>query len=523
MSGILAWAGPDGQPPVPALRARLRAIAHRGRAAQAEHSADGIWVGAALEDSGDFGSFAGLTVALDGHPSNLRTLTAEQDGRESGATTPAEVVAAVLAELGVEKGLHRLEGTTALVIWDARDRTLWAVRDRIGARPMYAAPVSGGMLVGSEIHLPAAHAHKAVDFSAVEVLTRVGVLPAPLCTQTGVARLEAGSRLRWSAKSGPAGHHARWWDVPEVVPGRGGALALWIKSLEYAARMCVRHAYVGSGSTSAVWVEDASSVAVLAAARHPVDGPLPAIVVEIEGFAPPAEGARERLVARLGPDQLDEALDELAAHPEPTTDPDALLYWALARRADAAGITTILTGRGADAWLDPAPASPIARVRARLSSPAPTEPELQRIAAASPTQPPLVSWLNRRLYSPERALRTADVVGALTGTRFVAPLADPRLMHLGSTVPIGHHAAVAPLLWTAMGASAGTSGRRTNVPLRSWLVGPCRSLVDGLVDRLAPFMDPTSLTPLIEALPRSDAAAERIFALIAISRWLDAR
>ena len=493
-----------------------------------------MWLGAAVDDRGDFGTFAGVTVALDGHPANLRTLIAEQDGRESGATTPAEVVAAVLAEMGIEKGLHRLEGTTALVVWDSRDRTLWAVRDRIGARPMYAAPFEGGMLVGSELHTLTSGrvAQSAVNFDALEVLTRVGLLPAPMCTLTGGEHLAAGTRLRWQAPAQaqaipvqviPA--QARWWDAPDVVPGRGGALVLWVKSLEYAARMCVRHAQVGNPGASAVWVEDPRGVAVLAAARHPVDGPLPAIVVELDGSAPSSEAAytRERIVAQLGPENLDEALDDLATHHEPTTDPDALLYWAIARRAEAAGIANVLTGRGAEGWLDPQPASPLARVRARLTPPASAEPELERIAASSATQPPFPSWLQRRLHLPERTLRTADVVGAVTGTRFVAPLCDPRLVHLGSTVPIGHHAAIGPLLWTAMGAPAGARGQITAVPLRSWLIGPCRGLVAGLAERLEPFMDPASLTPLLAALPSSDAAAARIFALLAISRWLNAR
>jgi len=518
MSGLVAWIDPS-QPARcrAAFRRGLSAVADRGRAGRVEVEFDGGWIGAAVDDAGDVGTHGAFTVALDGAPSNLRALTAEQAARESGATTAAEVLAAIFTEIGVEHGLSRAEGSFALVAWDAATRTLWAVRDRAGARPMFSLDGATGFGASSS---PGALGDGALDSEGLDRVTRCGFIPPPLSAFLGVERVAAGCLRR----RGPTPTLVRWWDAPRGVAGRGGALVRWVQSLEFSARLCVRHA---ARDGHATWVEDAASLAVLSAAGHPVTGPAPVIVLDVDGSRPPASpaGASEVHRARLGPGDLAGALDDLGALEEPVASVDALGWWAIAREAERNDIPRVLTGRGVEAWLDPQPAPGkglFDRVR-RRARPAPDLPaELDAIARSSPVQPPAAPWLQRRTTLPERALRVADLVGTGAGVRFDAPLCDPRLVQLGASVPVEHHAGIPARLWEAMGAPP-SNQQRAEIPLGAWLAGPCAHLLEGLPARLARFVDPTSLGPWPGDFAASAAATERVFALLVLERWLRGR
>ncbi len=522
MAGLCAWVGRSSAAGLAPFRTALAAMADRGQAEKVELEFDGGWLGAAVDEPGDVGRFGAMFVAIDGHPANLRALTAEQVARESGAGTPAEVVGAVFAEVGVQQGLSRMEGSFAAVVWDAEARCLWAVRDRVGARPMAWTRHADGVMACST---PGAWPREGLDTAAFDRLTRLGCLPPPLSVRHGVQRLAAGSLLRWD---GDAATVLRWWDVDPSPAGRGGALVRWVQSLEFAARLCVRTAVGGTpAGLCAVWVEDDASRAVLAASRHPVDGKLPAIVVDIDG-EPVVDGAlpdaRTVERVRLGPDDVDRALADLADQDEPVAGSDALLWWAVARRAERLGVRQVLTGRGAEGWLDEGlRQSRVGRWLApRAIGPTPERsPELDRILAESPA-PAGGPWLARRVGLPEGALRTADLVGTGLGVRFAAPLCDPRLVQLGASVPVGHHREVPALLWRAMGAPPAGSPR-AGVPIRRWLAGPCASLVVDLPDRLGSRVDPTGVRALIAASSASDAAAERVYRLLVIERWLRGR
>lgn len=470
-----------------------------------------------MDDAGDVGTFGAFTVALDGRPSNLRALTAEQAARGSGAESAAEVLGAIFAEIGVEHGLSRIEGSFALVVWDAGTQELWAVRDRMGARPMFWRQDASGMAAGST---PEAVGAGPVNVQALDRITRIGVLPPPVTTVVGVQRVAAGCCVRM----GKAATETRWWDAPGPVGGRGGSLTRWVQSLEFSARMCVRHA---CSAAQAVWAEDAAGLAVLAAAAHPVTGPVPVIVVDVEGAERLPDPTALRVYrTSLGPEQLDEALDDLAALDEPVADPDALLWWAVGRVAEREDFRGVMTGRGSEAWLEPAGPGRIARAirRHRPIAPAPTCPEIAAILATAATDPPAQSWVHRRVSLPDRTLRTADLVGSSAGVTFLAPLCDPRLVQLGCTVPADHHARIAPLLWRAMGAAAPEAcPKRVAVPLLAWLSGPCAHLLEGVPERLAAFIDPASLEPWPWPLHDSEAVAERVFALLVLERWLRGR
>lgn len=62
----------------------------------------------------------------------------------------SEVLVAAYAEWG-EKCLDRLLGMFAFVVWDDREKTIFAARDRFGIKPLYYVASSSGVAMASEI------------------------------------------------------------------------------------------------------------------------------------------------------------------------------------------------------------------------------------------------------------------------------------------------------------------------------------------------------------------------------------
>jgi asparagine synthase (glutamine-hydrolysing) len=80
----------------------------------------------------------------------------EARGHRFTTSTDTEVVLHLYEELGVGC-LHHLNGQFALAIWDARQRTLFLARDRLGIRPLFYTVSDGRLIFASEIKALLAH------------------------------------------------------------------------------------------------------------------------------------------------------------------------------------------------------------------------------------------------------------------------------------------------------------------------------------------------------------------------------
>ncbi|WP_461583446.1 asparagine synthetase B family protein [Tepidiphilus sp. HLB4] len=68
-----------------------------------------------------------------------------------------ETLLAALRHWGVEGALQRVNGMFAFALWDAQERTLVLVRDRMGEKPLYYGTCGGAFLFGSELKALRAH------------------------------------------------------------------------------------------------------------------------------------------------------------------------------------------------------------------------------------------------------------------------------------------------------------------------------------------------------------------------------
>lgn len=92
-----------------------------------------------------------FTVAFNGEIYNFIELRAELSDYPFRSRTDTEVLLAAFARWGHDC-VDRFIGMFAFVLWDARERRLWAVRDRFGVKPLYYHTGTDGTLyLASEI------------------------------------------------------------------------------------------------------------------------------------------------------------------------------------------------------------------------------------------------------------------------------------------------------------------------------------------------------------------------------------
>jgi asparagine synthase (glutamine-hydrolysing) len=119
----------------------------------------------------------------------------------------------VILHLYEQKGadcLQELRGMFAFAIWDARARTLFLARDRIGKKPMCYRVEKNRILFASEIKsiLQAAGVPRELSLEALHHYLTYQYVPHPVTMFSGIAKLPPGHYLTW--KDGRAEVREYW-------------------------------------------------------------------------------------------------------------------------------------------------------------------------------------------------------------------------------------------------------------------------------------------------------------------------
>jgi asparagine synthase (glutamine-hydrolysing) len=139
-------------------------------------------------------------IVFNGEIYNYRELRAELSERRFATRTDTEVILAAYERWGAGC-LDRLVGMFAFLIWDSRERRLFAARDRFGVKPLYYREAGGTLYAASETRtLRAAAEDAAPDASAWAAYLAHG-------------QLDNGVKTFWSGISAvPPGHYLTWQD-----------------------------------------------------------------------------------------------------------------------------------------------------------------------------------------------------------------------------------------------------------------------------------------------------------------------
>jgi asparagine synthase (glutamine-hydrolysing) len=248
MCGI---AGIINSNPIEPLKTMLHCLEHRGR------DDEGVWTSESIDDAGRRAclghrrlsiidtSSAGhqpmlspdgrFVISLNGEIYNYRELREElrAKGHAFRTQSDTEVLLAAWAQWGAEC-LSRLNGMFAFAMWDERERALSLVRDRVGIKPLYYAPVSGnaggstqdacgprGVVFASEVKaiLASGLVKAELDKEALHQFLTFLWVPDPNTLFQNIKTVPPGHVV--TVRDGEV-HSQQWWDLSfdEIEEGK---------------------------------------------------------------------------------------------------------------------------------------------------------------------------------------------------------------------------------------------------------------------------------------------------------------
>ncbi|MCF6298465.1 MAG: N-acetylglutaminylglutamine amidotransferase [Thiomicrorhabdus sp.] len=167
-----------------------------------------------------------LTLVFNGCIYNYLTLKVELEalGHQFQSHSDTEVILKAYRQWGMEC-VQYFEGMFAFAIWDDDLQQLLLARDRLGIKPLYYAPVAGGVRFASNTQALLTSDDIDTDIDPVGLhhqLTLHAVIPAPYTILKGVRKLEPG---HWMVIN-PDGQMFKkcFWHlettVPEIMDGK---------------------------------------------------------------------------------------------------------------------------------------------------------------------------------------------------------------------------------------------------------------------------------------------------------------
>lgn len=523
MCGIAGIFGADAS----GLEAMVAALGHRGPDGRGIHRSGDAALGhtrLSIIDLSDCGlqpmsdPSGRWWIAFNGEIYNYLELRAELDW-DFRSHTDTEVLLAAWATWG-PACLDRLLGMFAFLLWDDRERTLFAARDRFGVKPLYFHEHGGALRIASEIKaLHAAGVPAEPDAAAWATYLAFGYKDHwPERTfWAGIRALPAGCLLRWRDGRGSV---SRWYDLAERVgqeldPRPEPAVIEEYRGLlEDAVRLRFRSDVpVGINLSGGL---DSSTLLGLV---QRVQGPESDIQAFTFVTGDPAYDelpwveqmlARTRhplVVCPLAPGEVPALAASVARfQDEPFGGLPTLAYARLFERARAAGVIVLLDGQGMDEqwagydYYRTAVNGAAPLVQGLSQSPVRPHclaPELRPLAERPELPAPFPDGLRNLQYRDichtkiPRALRFNDRASMRSSTELREPFLDHRLVELALRQPPERKIRDGQQKWMLRSIVADllpkgvaeAPKRPLQTPQREWLRGPLRGWADGRIAR----------------------------------------
>ncbi len=270
--------------------------------------------------------------------------------------TDTETIVHLYEELG-PACLEKLRGMFAFAIWDARTRTLFLARDRVGIKPLYYSLTNSALVFGSEIK--AVLADPDVDRQiAPEMIDRFLTflyLPGEETLHRGVTKLAPGHYLL--VRNGQS-EIRPYWDLDFSKSGERLTEAQAERQLSGLLAESVRLHMIADVPVGVLLSGGVDSTAVLSFAAENTDQPINTFTVGFEGGEVPDERGYAKLAAgTFGSRHYDmtisargfaEFLPKYVWHmEEPVCEPPAVALYYVSKMARS-HVKVLLSGEGGD-------------------------------------------------------------------------------------------------------------------------------------------------------------------------------
>lgn len=303
-----------------------------------------------------------LWITYNGEVYNFREIRAELEsaGFRFRSQTDTEVILKAYEKWGTEC-VRRFIGMFAFSIWDARRRTLFAARDRLGIKPFYYLWSNGEFAFASELKALRRHPsfRNATDPDALAQYLRYQYVPSPRSIHPEVHKLPPGF---WLEVADGRPRTERYWDPVEIA-SRGvssGSEAELSERFESLVSEAVRYRMIADVPLGAFLSGGVDSSAVVALMKENASGPVKTFSIGFEEAAFD-ESPHARAVARhLGTEHHEkictwrdalELIPKLARHyDEPFADSSAIPTMLVSRFARE-HVKVALSGDGGDELL----------------------------------------------------------------------------------------------------------------------------------------------------------------------------
>jgi asparagine synthase (glutamine-hydrolysing) len=285
----------------------------------------------------------------------------EAKGERFASRSDTEVLLAAYKVWGQECVSH-FRGMFAFALWDAREKSLFLVRDRCGEKPLFYYQDDHCLVFASELKglLPLLPSRPAIDPAVVDLYLHYQYVPEPFTLLRGVQKIPAGHTLMVSLDNWVT-EPVQYWNVEEPTKMTGlptdtpGILRCIRERLEEAVTFTLRSDVpIGVALSGGI---DSGAIAALAQ-KHSIT-PIHAFSVGYPGRPPYDERKQAQDLAKqlgltfheveLPVENFVDFFPQLVRiMDEPIADSAAFGHYAVPKAAADMGIKVLLTGLGGD-------------------------------------------------------------------------------------------------------------------------------------------------------------------------------
>ena len=455
-------------------------------------------------------------IVFNGEIYNYLELRRELEGQVAFRTrTDTEVLLAAFIKWGAAC-LDRLIGMFAFAIWDEKDQSLFAARDRFGVKPFYYSQGENGtLMIASEIKaLHAGGVARRPHAPAWATYLSHGLYDHSHQTfWEAVLSLPAGHLLRWKDRRLTI---SCWYDLADRVsrdddPGTVKEVEQEYSSLlEQSVRLRFRSDVpVGInlsggldsstllGLVQKVQGEDSEVKAFTFVTGDPAYDELPWVRMMLKRTLHPS------IECRLSAEEVPDLTLRVQHHQdEPFGGLPTLAYASLFERARAEGVVVLLDGQGMDEqwagydYYASGNGSTIQGISSKATRPNCLQPDFNNLAQESNWPTPFSDTLRNLQYRDvrfskiPRALRFNDRVSMMSSTELREPFLDHRLVELAFRQPRERKILARTSKWLLRRIAkrllpyeiVEAPKRPLQTPQREWLRGPLRDWASAQIE-----------------------------------------